>query len=381
MENDYRIWQRKSDGFYEGRITVNGRQISRYGKTEDIVVAKLEKIKKEADKGSVIETKIRLDKALKSYLGTVKQSKVKPSTYDRLECTLNNQIMNTSLGRRQVSSIKPHDIQGYLLELTKTLSVSSVKKVYNLLGEFFRYMVAIQLLAYNPMLLVEMPHASLFVKQPKEMDVLTTDEMTRVIEVAEQHKQDGSLLYKYGEAIVLLLLTGLRSGEIRAIRSQDIDLKDKVLHVNMNICHHKDRINGGVVDTLSTPKTKKSQRSIPLSDRAITAINRLMATTYSSKHDLLISTESGGILSNQYFELTYSRILKRAGIEHMGLHSTSDSFATVVLKDAEEKGQIKEVSELLGHSQVSTTYEYYIKTDNNDKRALVQSLDTIIKAG
>ena len=62
----------------------------------------------------------------------------------------------------------------------------------------------------------------------------------------------------------------------------------------------------------------------------------------------------------------------------MGLHSTRHSFATIILKEAVDKGQIKEVSELLGHSQVSTTYEYYIKTDNEDKRDLVQSLDSIL---
>ncbi|MBQ9305671.1 site-specific integrase [Butyrivibrio sp.] len=377
MENNNSVRLRKN-GLYEVRATINGEQKSFYGRTESIAIAKLEARQKEAEKGIIIAPKIRLDKCLKQYLVNIKQSKVKPSTYDRLECTLNNQIMNSSLGRRQLSSVKPDDIQAYLMELAKLLSISSVKKVYNLLGEFFKYMVATQRLTYNPMLLVELPHSSMFVKQPKEMEVLTIDEISKVIAVAEQKNPDGSLLYKYGEAVVLLLLTGMRSGEIRAIRLQDIDFKRKLLYVNMNICHHKDRVNGGVVDSLSTPKTKKSQRSIPLNGRALIAIKRLQSLTYSPSNDLLIATASGGILSNQYFELTYSRILKRAGIDHMGLHSTRHSFATIILKEAVDKGQIKEVSELLGHSQVSTTYEYYIKTDNEDKRDLVQSLDSIL---
>ncbi len=62
----------------------------------------------------------------------------------------------------------------------------------------------------------------------------------------------------------------------------------------------------------------------------------------------------------------------------MALHSTRHTFATVVLKDAEDKGQIKEVSELLGHSQVSTTYEYYIKASDDDKRNLVNQLNTLV---
>lgn len=70
--------------------------------------------------------------------------------------------------------------------------------------------------------------------------------------------------------------------------------------------------------------------------------------------------------------------IEKAGIEHMGLHSTRHSFATAVLKDAEDKGQIKEVSELLGHSQVSTTYEYYIKASDEDKRVLINQLGKLV---
>ena len=44
----------------------------------------------------------------------------------------------------------------------------------------------------------------------------------------------------------------------------------------------------------------------------------------------------------------------------MGLHSTRKTFATILLKEAEDKGQIKEVSEVLGHSEVATTYKGYI---------------------
>lgn len=375
----YCIWQRKSDGYFEGKISVNGRQISRYGLTRNSVEKKLKKIEREAEKGTAIGIRLRLDKAVERYLTTVKRSRVKPSTYDRQECTLKNQITDTSIGRRQLSSVKSEDIQSYLSDLTQRYSISTVKKVYNLLGEFFKYAVATRQLTYNPMSLVEMPHQTQFVKQPKSMAVLTVDEMNNVIAVAEGVKKNGLPSCRYGEAIVLLLLTGLRSGELRALKIQDIDFEKRMLYVNRNICHHRDKVEGGFVDSLSSPKTKKSIRVIPLGDRAILAAKRLYATTYSSKNDLLISTESGKILSGQSLENTYSSILKKAGLQHMGLHSTRHTFATIVLKEAEEKGQIKEVSELLGHSQVSTTYEYYIKADYNDKRSLISSLDKMIK--
>ena len=48
------------------------------------------------------------------------------------------------------------------------------------------------------------------------------------------------------------------------------------------------------------------------------------------------------------------------------------------VKNAEDKGQIKEVSELLGHSKVSTTYQYYIKASDEDKRKLLDQLDALV---
>ena len=61
------------------------------------------------------------------------------------------------------------------------------------------------------------------------------------------------------------------------------------------------------------------------------------------------------------------------------MHSTRHSFATAVLKDIKDKGQIKEVSELLGHSDVSVTYKHYIKASNEDKRNLVNQLSKLVR--
>ena len=369
----------RDDGRYEARVTVAGKRYSRYGQSEAEVKRKIKQLQNEYEKEGVIAENIRLNVAMESYLEDIKRCKVKSTTYDRVESTFKYHIKDEFLGRMQVGTITAQDIQKLLLEKCEQgKSASSIKKIYNLLGEFFRYATATKVIGSNPMILVEMPHESLIQHQEKEMEVLTADEVKRIIAVAEQVDENGKPIYKYGEAVVLLLLTGMRAGELRGLNIADVDWDNQTLYVKNNATYSKDRKNGGITHTVGTVKTKKSNRSIPLNDRAVLAIHRILKTICNHDTGYLICTDTGKIVTHSNLQRCYSLILKKAGVEHMGLHSTRHTFATVVLKDAEEKGQIKEVSELLGHSKVSTTYQYYIKTSDVEKRKLINQLETLV---
>lgn len=371
--------RQRTNGTYEARIMIDSVRYSRYGKTPSEVKKKIKELQKQASRGNVIAKNVRLNIAMEDYLIGIKKCKVKPTTYDRAESTFKYHIKNEPLGRLQIGTITPQDIQKLLSDqCQKGLSTSSIKKIYNLLGEFFRYATAIKEISYNPMSMVEMPHASNIQYRSKEMEVLSVEELKQVITVAEKSGHRGEPFYRYGEAIILLFLTGLRSGEVRGIHRNDIDFKRCILRIHTNVTYAKDRDHGGIQYLIGDVKTKKSNREIPLNDRAILAIQRLLNTTCNHKTGYLLCTANGKIVTHSHLQRCYSAILKRAGVRHMGLHSTRHTFATVVLKDAEDKGQIKEVSELLGHSQVSTTYEYYIKSSNEDKRNLVNQLNTLV---
>lgn len=379
VKQQFNIRKRKN-GSYEGRITVAGKRYSRYGDSITDVKRKIKQLQKEFEKGNVIAENVRLNVALESYLSDIKRGRVKSTTYDRVESTFKYHIKDEPLGRMQVGTITPQDVQKMLLEQCENgLSLSSIKKIYHLLGEFFRYTTATKVISSNPMALVQMPHSSNIKKQEKEMEVLTAVEMKKVIAVAEQtDEESGKPIYKYGEAIVLLLLTGLRSGELRALNIMDIDLDNHTMQVRRNSTYSKDRENGGIKHVVGEVKTQSSNRVVPLNARAVLAVRRLSSTICNHDTGYLVCTTAGKIVTHSNLQRCYSLILKEAGVRHMGLHSTRHTFATVVLKDAEDKGQIKEVSELLGHSKVSTTYQYYIKASDEDKRKLVNQLDTLV---
>ena len=378
VKQQLNIRQRK-DGSYEARVTVAGKRYSRYGKNVTEVKRKIKQLQDEFEKENVIAENVRLHVALESYLEDIKRCKVKSTTYDRVESTFKYHIKDEPLGRMQVGTITSQDVQKMLLEqCRKGLSASSIKKIYNLLGEFFRYATATKVIGSNPMTLVQMPHSSNIQKQEKEMEVLTSDELKRVIAVAERVDEDGQPVYKYGEAIVLLLLTGLRSGELRGLNITEIDLDNRSMSICKNATYSKDRENGGITHIVGDVKTRTSNRHVPLNTRAVLAIQRLEKTICNHDTGYLVCTTTGQIVTHSNLQRCYSLILKEAGVRHMGLHSTRHTFATVVLKEAEDKGQIKEVSELLGHSKVSTTYQYYIKTSDVEKRKLINQLNTLV---
>lgn len=378
MKKGISIRERK-DGKYEARTTIAGQRYSRYGATKNEALRKMKELLSEYRRGEMIVRTAKLSDAMQVYLEDVKRSRVKATTFDRAESTFRNHIKTSMIGGMQIGTISVLDIQKLLTtKCEEGLGVSSVKKIYILLGEFFRYASATGIITLNPMKLVQMPHPSNFQVEEKEIETLSVDDMKKIIAVAESKDDDGTPLYRYGEAIIFLLLTGLRAGELRALKLSDFDLEKKVVYVHNNETYSKDRVNGGIKRNVGSVKTKKSKRHVPLNERAVLCVQRMKKTTYNPKTGYLICTSAGEIVTHSNLQRCYNVILKNAKLEHKGLHSTRHTFATVVLKDAEEKGQIKEVSELLGHSRVSTTYQYYIKTSVEDKKKLVDQLACLV---
>ena len=370
---------RKKGDSYEAYIPIDGKRVYRSGKTEKEAKQRLKELIEKADRGEQISKTKRLDESLESYLNDVKKLKIKATSFDRTECIYRVHIKRDRIGRLQVANISPEDLQKFINDKCNTgLSESSLKKIYNLLGEFFRYISKKGIIRHNPMELVEMPHSSYIQQKDKEIEVFTLDEVKKIIRTAESVDEDGKPQYRYGEAVVLLLLTGLRVGELQGLHIDNISLNDKVLRINRSVYTMKNRDGGGVEVVVGEVKTKKSRRTIPLNDRAVLAVQRLLETTYNSETGYLLCTDKGKIVTYSNFRKNYHAILKSADVERKGIHATRHTFATMSLKNAEDKGRIKDVSEILGHSDVTVTYRYYIKTDNEDKRDLMDQVGRLI---
>lgn len=167
--------------------------------------------------------------------------------------------------------------------------------------------------------------------------------------------------------------TGLRTGEALGLLNSDIDLDNKVLHLQREVkeVFRRDgaEFTSGREVKVGKLKSASSKRDVPLNQSAIDAILDLRAERYFGEDAPLIPDENGGYTRPVNFRRRYYRILEAAGIEQKGLHSIRHTFATNLVNGIKQPdGTIKsltprQVADLLGHSTSEITEMYYVKKD------------------
>lgn len=109
------------------------------------------------------------------------------------------------------------DVQGLINEKSRTLSYSSLKKIYELLNGCFEYAVICREMDFNPVRAVRMPKKENLNKKEKQMSVFSKEELVRIEDVAAITYQSGEVRYKHVWFFILLANTGLRAGEANSI--------------------------------------------------------------------------------------------------------------------------------------------------------------------
>ena len=175
--------------------------------------------------------------------------------------------------------------------------------------------------------------------------------------------------------IYICLTTGLRIGEICALRWEDIDTQAGTLQVKRTI----ERIyilEGEKKHTelvINDPKTPNSIREIPLSVEALSLIKPLMKVVNSRFY--VISNDSKPIeptvIEPRTYRAYYKRLMESLGIPAIKFHGLRHSFATRCI---ESNCDYKTVSVLLGHSDISTTLNLYVHPNMEQKKRCISKM-------
>ena len=335
-----------------------------------------------------IETSIEANKTLKesmtNWLQVFKFPSVERTTYDRYECTAENQIYPL-IGNKIVGNITAADIKKVLNHwMTEGYAYTTVKKVHNILNEYFRYLTQQELINKNPMNSAPMIKKSNFYAiQEKEdlptsetVTVFTADEIEKLKTESNKQHKTGKKLYRQAGAYILMLNTGLRAGEMLGILNSDIDLERRVLHIQrgVKVVNKRDgaeRSDGSTELRVGKLKSTTSKRDIPLNDTALKMIQELRKEFYFGEDSPLVCNENGGVTKPDVFRRRYHRLLEGAGIKSKGLHSLRHTFATNLVNGVKQPDgtikslTVKQVADLLGHSTTQVTEMYYVKKDTS----------------
>lgn len=162
---------------------------------------------------------------------------------------------------------------------------------------------------------------------------------------------------------LLCLETGLRLGEVCALRWSDIDLAEGVLRVQRTVY----RINYGKRTelVLQTPKSENSVRAIPLTAKMLSVLRQM-----KDKKDCCLLTGTERPLEPRTMQYRFRRFLERNNLPLRNYHVLRHSFATRCIEGGMD---IKSLSEILGHANVQTTLQMYVHPSMASKRAAMEA--------
>jgi len=199
----------------------------------------------------------------------------------------------------------------------------------------------------------------------KELKVLTEEQQAHLEQVLTTQADETKLL------IYVTLYTGIRIGEACALRWEDIDLDSGVLYVRQTVSRvwvTEDKCKRSQL-VVGPPKTASSLRCIPLCTKLLTFLCRFPRR---KKFGYILSgSTNNSFISPRTFEHRYKAILRQCALEPINYHALRHTFAT---RCTERGVDIKSLSEMLGHANVSITLNTYVHSSMELKRRQIEKL-------
>ena len=293
---------------------------------------------------------------------------IKKRTLLRYETCINTNII-PNYGNDDIKNITSRDIQRYINEIKerispftkKKLSPSSVNTVIAVFKQAFSYAVDFELLDKNPVTKIKRTP----IRKDEKVRVFTLEEQIRIEKYLNIDNRIENFIY------LLALYTGMRLGELTALTWKDIDLRSGIIKVNKTKYKTKNE-EGKWVYVIDKPKTKNSIREIPVPNFLKEMLLELKNKKLSK---YVISKSDGSELSDKTIVWRLSTILKKSKVRKLNFHCLRHTFATRCL---ENKMDIKTLSEILGHSDISTTLNIYTHSLLNHKKSQMRKLKKLV---
>jgi integrase len=343
------IFQRK-DGRYAASMSIEGHGRKRkyfYGKTRAEVREKLHKAQLEQRQGILATGPKQTVKDFLNYWLEVHKTKIKVSTYSLYRRHLDLHIL-PSLGHIQLQRLTADQVQLFYSEKQiEGLQSNTVRAFHVILSAALRDAVRWKRLPVNICTTVTPPRLTTHEIQP-----LSKEQARKLLEVAKESRLHCLL--------TLALATGMRLGELLALRWEDIDLKKGILHVR----HTADYIYGYGL-TESEPKTASSRRNIILPQFVVEELelhNRYQkqaqekAGSAWEERGLVFPNNYGRHFNRSSLQTLFKKVIRAAGLPDIRFHDLRHSAATILLSMGVPA---KVVQEILGHSHISITLGIY----------------------
>lgn len=380
---------RRENGTWRGLVTIgyneNGslKRKSFSGKTKLEVLKKIEEFRTLNNKGLIPSNdKITLSNWFYNWLFNYRIHDLKPSSFERYEGLYRNYIEYSSLGKIKLIDLRTIHIQEYYNNLIteENKTSSTIKTINKCLKSCLNQALKEGYISKNYCTLITLPKASQSIQKP--INVFTLKEQETFMRECLEHKN--------GTIYILALGTGLRLGELLALKWIDINFKDKYISINKSIksTYSIDSNSNRKFEVIEqTPKTKNSIRTVPLTNSILELLQRYRKEKIIERdsnidiyfdNNLVFCTPTGNYLNESNVRKTFKRILNRCDLKEIRFHDLRHTFATRLF---ENDVPPKTVQTLLGHSDIATTLNIYTHVMKNTKDEAINKIDFLFQLG
>lgn len=282
------------------------------------------------------------------WLNSIK-NQVKPNTYQKYESVCKNHVID-EIGSMLVKMISNYTIINFTNRLKeKSLSAKSINDILIVLGLVFKYAEE----EYE----ISTPRIRYIKEDKKDMRVLSVEEQLQLTTYLNSHVD----IYKLG--ILIALYTGIRVGELCALKWEDIT--DEYIQINKTMTRIKSD-NGKTEIKIGTPKSDSSKRLIPTPQSLLPLIKQFKSDGY------ILSTVKLDYTEPRLMQIKFEKMITEAGLDKTNFHALRHTFAT---RCVEAGVDVKTLSEILGHSDVKTTLNRYVHSSFELKQKSMKQLE------
>ena len=370
---------------YRGQLTIGvdesgkPKRKSFYGKTKKEVKEKMEtyKLLNPINKTAINEYTVAT--WFNYWLWNIKKRDIKPKTFERYECIYRNYIKGSEIANIPLYKFKLNNLQAYYNRLSDNGKSPSIIKTIN--EKLKSSMIDAEKNGYiekNYCQLVNLPKEK---RKEKKIEVFSVDQQNDFLEIIKGHEFEILFLLAIG--------TGLRRGELLALRWSDIDFENKTINVDSNIQQayiFEDEETKRLEKIEQEPKTVNSFRTVPIPSKVLDKLQEHKQKQEQYKlafqeryidNDFVICDKYGKALDVKRPTRMFYSIQKKMGIpedEKIKFHGLRKTYATRLF---EKEVPPKTVQMLLGHSEISITLDIYTQVMENKKVEAIEKIDDI----
>ncbi|MBR5153905.1 MAG: site-specific integrase [Alphaproteobacteria bacterium] len=294
---------------------------------------------------------------------------ITPSTYASFMLIAENHLV-PHFGRQKIGSITESDIQSYItllhnegrLDKSGGLTVKTIRDVILVLRLCLLYAYKEQIIPMLNWDLIEYPRDFSI----KRVIALSKDEELALIQCIYIK------MNRRTAGVLVALFTGIRIGELCGLQMRDISLIDKTITIQRTVQRIYDKTKGTSYVHIGAPKTASSARTIPVPSLLINIIKKY----YSDNPNQYFLTGKIKPTEPRTYRQFFARFLKRHNLRTVKFHEIRHTFAVRAIEIPDF--DIKSLSEILGHKNVSFTLNVYGRANMQQKIKCMNLLNDLL---